>query len=80
MITLQAGDPRLLQENIPTSSGTHPAYYSEGTGGFSSGIKWAGQKADHSTPCNVEIKNEWINSALTLHVFTSCTGTPLTFR
>jgi hypothetical protein len=66
MITLQAGEPRLLQENIPTDWGTHPAYYSEGTGGFSSDIKWTGQKVDHSTPCNAEIKNEWSYSALTL--------------
>jgi len=55
MTTVQAGDPSLFQGNIPTSSGTHPAYYSEGTGGFSSCINWAGQKADHSAPCNAEI-------------------------
>jgi hypothetical protein len=59
MITVKAGDQSLLQENIPTSSGTHPAYYSVGTGGFSSGINRAGQKADHSAPCNAENKNEW---------------------
>lgn len=56
---VHTGDSRLLQENIPTSSAPHPASYSVVTGDVSLGIKWVAQKADHSPPCNAEIKNEW---------------------
>ena len=60
-LTFTAAFTNLLyiwDDNVFSKKTSHPAYYSMGTGRFSSGIKWAGQKADHSPPCNAEITNE----------------------
>jgi hypothetical protein len=43
----------------PRASGAHPASCTKGTGGSFPGAKARpGRDADHSPPCNAEVKNE----------------------
>jgi hypothetical protein len=43
---------------VHSGSGSHPASYPMGTGGFFSGGKAAGSEADRSLPSSAEDKNE----------------------
>jgi hypothetical protein len=45
---------------VQTDPGVHPISYTMSTGGFSSGMKRPGRKADHSYPTSAEVKKIWI--------------------
>jgi hypothetical protein len=58
-------EPRLGQEFsllhvVQTGSGTHPASYPMGTGGFFLGVVWTGREADHSLPTSAEFRKTLI--------------------
>jgi hypothetical protein len=49
-----------LRHLVQTGSGTHPPYYSMGTGGsFPPGVKWPGREAVHLSPFSAKVKNAW---------------------
>jgi hypothetical protein len=54
--------------NRTTGCGTRPASCSMGTGN-SAGLKGSGCEADHSPPCNAEVKNSWSYSFILLNSF-----------
>ena len=54
--------------NRPTGCGTRPPSCSMGTG-ISAGLKRSGCEADHSPPCNAEVKNSCSYSFIPLNSF-----------
>jgi hypothetical protein len=48
-----------LHHRVQNSSGAHTASYPMGTRGSFPGVKRLGREADHSSPSNAEVKNEW---------------------
>lgn len=59
------------QEIFSACSGTYPASFSEGTGGFSLGLKQPGRDVNQQPPSSAADKNEWgpyFSSNIYLHV------------
>jgi hypothetical protein len=50
------GNEYKLSHCVHTGSGAHSASYPMGTGSSFLGVKWLGQKADHSPPSSAEVK------------------------
>jgi hypothetical protein len=55
-----------LLQNVQTVSGNHRPFYTECYGSSFPALKQLEREADHSSPSNTEVKNEWSFGSLSL--------------
>jgi hypothetical protein len=54
-----------------TGFGAHAASYPSGIVGFSLGVNWKGHEADHSPPCNAQVRNAWRYNSTPIHAISN---------
>jgi hypothetical protein len=65
----------ITSQKVHNGSWIHTASYSMPKGVPSSGGKWLGREANHSSLSSAEIKNEWSHNSTDTHAFKTSTGT-----